>query len=123
MKPIEEVRNAHRESPAGAYDCASDLVSDREVLLDILNRVEALHSPVTVCQDCAHPTSPTCSGDRYSRGSHALSTVCAACCTDGRGHQLSICVIAHDHTGAPEGRCFTIATIYAAGAEGGGPRD
>ncbi|MCC5781420.1 hypothetical protein CRM73_00355 [Kocuria sp. CCUG 69068] len=123
MSPIEEVRNAHRESPSGTYEGAADLASDREVLLDIVARVEALHAPVTVCEDCAHPTSPVCPAARSGRVSHTLSVVCAACCTDGRKHQLSICVMTHDHTGSPEGRCFTIATIYASGAEGGGPGD
>ena len=112
MSPIEEVRNAHRESPAGAHDHAADLASDREVLLAVLARVEALHAPVTVCQDCAHPTSPVCTGARHSRDTHVLAVVCATCCTDGSGHQMSMCVMTHDHTHDGTDRCSTIRAIY-----------
>lgn len=118
MSPLEEVRNAHLQSPTGAHDHASDLASDREVLLDIIAHVEALHAPVTVCQECAHPTASSC----FTTGaSHDPVVVCAVCCTV-EGRQLSICLMTHDHTPDSADRCSTIRAINATPSEGA-PRE
>ncbi|MGG7653547.1 hypothetical protein [Kocuria rosea] len=108
MSPLEDIRTACREGAGGVKEHPVDLVSDRDVLLDIVARVESLHAPLSICLGCAHPTASSC----FETGApHDLVVVCAACCTH-EGRQLSMCVMTHNHTSEPGNRCSTIRAIY-----------
>lgn len=124
---VEQCHRAERERAAAEVEA---ILTARLAARDAEWRakVEALHRPYWVCDDCDHEHTDADvregrafdTGYSYTCRDAALYIACVTCCSSGQDdpEQSEDCVTYHEHTLDPAQRCATVRLLAEMGAAG-----